>query len=229
MKVMILSGAGLSAESGLRTFRDSGGLWEEYDVSEICSIQGFERNPIKVLAFYDDRRSQLANVKPNNAHKIIAKIKAKYPSDVHILTQNVDDLLERAGCKDVVHLHGFLPELRCMTCEFVFDIGYESYKGKVCPKCGSGSVRHNIVMFGERAPHYATLYGLMQDLDLLVVVGTSGEVLPIDSFARSARQSILNNLDDPNGIARHFSKSYIEPATTALPKIERDIDALMES
>lgn len=106
-KVMILSGAGLSAESGLKTFRDSGGLWEEYDVMEICSARGFKANRQKVLDFYNKRRAQLKECEPNEAHKIIARIKEKYGDKVAVLTQNVDDLLERAGCANVVHLHGF--------------------------------------------------------------------------------------------------------------------------
>ncbi|WP_258865556.1 NAD-dependent deacetylase [Helicobacter sp. MIT 99-5507] len=227
--VMILSGAGLSAASGLKTFRDSGGLWEEYDVMEVCSTQGFKKNPLKVLDFYDERRAQLSSVKPNKAHEIIASIKEKYPNNVHILTQNVDDLLERAGCKDVVHLHGFLPELRCNKCGFVFNIGYESYKDKICLKCSSNDVRHNIVMFGEQAPEYTRLYNLLEIIDLLVVIGTSGEVLPIDIFAINSPKSILNNLDDPNNIAKHFTKAYIQPAISALPKIKCDIDEFMES
>ncbi|RDU58200.1 NAD-dependent deacetylase [Helicobacter sp. MIT 99-5507] len=226
---MILSGAGLSAASGLKTFRDSGGLWEEYDVMEVCSTQGFKKNPLKVLDFYDERRAQLSSVKPNKAHEIIASIKEKYPNNVHILTQNVDDLLERAGCKDVVHLHGFLPELRCNKCGFVFNIGYESYKDKICLKCSSNDVRHNIVMFGEQAPEYTRLYNLLEIIDLLVVIGTSGEVLPIDIFAINSPKSILNNLDDPNNIAKHFTKAYIQPAISALPKIKCDIDEFMES
>ena len=226
--VMILSGAGLSAASGLKTFRDNGGLWEEYSISEVCSIEGFKKNPLKVLDFYDERRAQLSSVKPNKAHEIISSIKEKYPKNVHILTQNVDDLLERAGCKDVVHLHGFLPELRCNKCGFAFNIGYESYKNKICQKCGSNSVRHNIVMFGEQAPEYTRLYSLLEIVDLLVVIGTSGEVLPIDRFAMYSPKSILNNLDDPYNLAKYFSKAYIQSAISALPKIKYDIDEFME-
>ena len=226
--VMILSGAGLSAASGLKTFRDNGGLWEEYSISEVCSIEGFKKNPLKVLDFYDERRAQLSSVKPNKAHKIISSIKEKYPKNVHILTQNVDDLLEKAGCKDVVHLHGFLPELRCNKCGFVFNIGYESYKNKICQKCESNNVRHNIVMFGEQAPEYTRLYSLLEIVDLLVVIGTSGEVLPIDRFAMYSPKSILNNLDDPYNLAKYFSKAYIQSAISALPKIKYDIDEFME-
>ena len=110
-KVLILSGAGLSAESGLRTFRDSDGLWEEYDIEEVCSARGFKKDRQKVLDFYDKRRAQLAGCEPNEAHKMIARLKERYGEQISVLTQNVDDLLERAGCQKVVHLHGFLPEI----------------------------------------------------------------------------------------------------------------------
>lgn len=154
--IMILSGAGLSAPSGLKTFRDNDGLWEEYDVMEVCSATGFRKNPKKVLDFYDARRAQLQNVKPNHAHEKIAQLKEKWGKNLFVITQNVDDLLERAGCKDVVHLHGFLPELRCLKCEEIFNIGYEKITDKQCPKCKSKDLRHNIVMFEEQAPAYAT-------------------------------------------------------------------------
>ena len=129
-KVLILSGAGLSAESGLRTFRDSDGLWEEYDIEEVCSARGFRANRQKVLDFYDKRRAQLAECEPNEAHRMIARIKAKYPEQIAVLTQNVDDLLERAGCVDVVHLHGFLPEIYCEHCKKIEYIGYEAINTK---------------------------------------------------------------------------------------------------
>lgn len=114
-KVLILSGAGLSAESGLKTFRESNGLWEEYDVMEVCSASGFRKNPKKVREFYDERRAQLEKVKPNHAHEMIAKLKTEFKDQIFVITQNVDDLLERAGCKGVIHLHGFFT--RALLCE----------------------------------------------------------------------------------------------------------------
>ncbi|MEE3712462.1 Sir2 family NAD-dependent protein deacetylase [Campylobacter sp. CLAX-7218-21] len=228
-KVLILSGAGLSAESGLRTFRDSDGLWEEYDIEEVCSARGFRANRQKVLDFYDKRRAQLAECEPNEAHRMIARIKAKYPEQIAVLTQNVDDLLERAGCQKVVHLHGFLPEIYCQNCKKVEYIGYEAINAKehIC-KCGCKKFRHNIVMFGEAAPFYATLYHELEVLryaknSLFVCIGTSGQVLDVASFAKYAKNSILNNLDKSD-IDHAFSKCYIEKATTAAPKIEADIE-----
>lgn len=227
-RVMILSGAGLSAESGLKTFRDSGGLWEEYDVMEVCSDRGFRADRQKVLDFYDKRRAQLALCEPNEAHKMIARIKAKYKEQIAVLTQNVDDLLERAGCVDVVHLHGFLPEIYCEDCKNIEYIGYESIKGRVCKACGSKKLRHNIVMFGEMAPFYKNLYDELDALkkaqdSLFVCIGTSGEVLNVGAFANYANFSILNNYEETT-LNLAFDKSYTERATTAAAKIEADIE-----
>ncbi len=123
-KVYIISGAGLSAESGIRTFRGSDGMWEEYSIEEVCSIYGWERDRDKVTEFYNKRRADISTKKPNYAHKRLAELKNKYPNNIYMLTQNVDDLLEKAGCKDVIHLHGTLTDLRCEMCETVFYIGY---------------------------------------------------------------------------------------------------------
>ena len=221
---MILSGAGLSAPSGLKTFRDSDGLWEEYDVMEVCSIEGFNRNPKKVLDFYDARRAQLKDVEPNYAHRVIAQIKDKYRDDVFIITQNVDDLLERAGCKNVIHLHGFLREIYCMNCGYVMDIGYDSIEGKICQKCKSAKVRHNIVMFGESAPQYRVLYELLQKTDLFISIGTSGEVLPIWQFATQCKRSIINAINCDENILKYFDKVYRDDIVTCVDDIRADID-----
>ncbi|WP_139452270.1 SIR2 family NAD-dependent protein deacylase [Campylobacter armoricus] len=227
-QVMILSGAGLSAPSGIKTFRASGGLWEEHDVMEVCSATGFRKNPKKVLEFYNKRRKELASIKPNHAHEIIALLKQKFPKQISILTQNVDDLLERAGCEEVVHLHGFLPELRCLECENIFNIGYESSDDKICPSCQSENVRHNIVMFEEMAPNYKILYEKLQNCDLFVCIGTSGQVLPVGEYARVCKQSILNNLDEDKYLESNFTKVYIEDVCTAIDKIKTDIENFLE-
>lgn len=228
-KVLILSGAGLSAESGLRTFRDSDGLWEEYDIMEVCSARGFRANRQKVLDFYDKRRAQLAGCEPNEAHKMIARLKERYGDAVSVLTQNVDDLLERAGCQKVVHLHGFLPEIYCQNCKKVEYIGYEAINARehIC-KCGCKKFRHNIVMFGEAAPFYATLYHELEALryaknSLFVCIGTSGQVLDVAGYTKYAKKSILNNLEKTE-LDEYFSKSYNLPATQAAALIEADVD-----
>lgn len=223
-RVMIFSGAGLSAESGLRTFRDNDGLWEEFDIMEVCSARGFAKDRQKVLDFYDQRRIQLGQVAPNAAHTMIAKLKEKYPQEVVVITQNVDDLLERAGCEEVIHLHGFLPEVRCESCGEITNIGYIAMPSSVCGVCGAQALRHNIVMFSEPAPNYALLDSELERLkaaeeSLFVCIGTSGEVLNAAQFTLYAKQSILNNLESSH-LDRYFDVRFIEPAGTAAPKIK---------
>ncbi|OQX58114.1 MAG: NAD-dependent deacetylase [Helicobacteraceae bacterium 4484_230] len=193
-KVMFISGAGLSAESGIRTFRDHDGLWEQYDVMRVCSVQGWEDDRELVTRFYNARRKDLADKKPNAAHYAIAELERKFPGQIWNLTQNVDDLLEKAGCRDVVHLHGTLTDLRCEECGHVFDIGYAEQNGHdACPMCESALVRHNVVMFGEAAPEYRRIYEALADTDLFVAIGTSGQVIDIASLAKEYEYSVLIN------------------------------------
>ena len=226
--IMILSGAGLSAPSGLKTFRDNDGLWEQYDVMEVCSATGFRKNPKKVLQFYDKRREQLKNITPNYAHEKIAKLKDKWGENLFVITQNVDDLLERAGCKEVIHLHGYLPELRCLECNAIFNIAYEKIEGKICPKCQSYNLRHNIVMFEEQAPFYAKLYSLLEQTSLFISIGTSGAVLPVGHYARMCEKSILNIYEKNTQLEKYFDKIYIEDILTAIDKIALDIEKFMK-
>ena len=218
-KIYILSGAGISAESGIKTFRDNDGLWENYSVEEVCSVQGWEADRQKVSNFYDARRADLEDKEPNAAHYALAQLKNKYPNNIVMLTQNVDDLLERAGCKEVIHLHGTLTDLRCEECGNEFYVGYKSQKGKTCPKCYSDRIRHNVVMFGEEAPKYAFLSIIPRAADMLVVLGTSGQVIDTASLASMVENTILNNLDaDPIHDA-YFKTVLHEPATTGVPKV----------
>lgn len=191
---MILSGAGLSAESDISTFRDSDGLWERHDVMEVCSTQGWQQNRKLVTDFYNARRMELAEKEPNAAHFALAGLERKHPGRVWNLTQNVDDMLEKAGCREVVHLHGTLRDLRCDSCGHLFDIGYRAQKADdSCPRCGSPDVRHNVVMFGESAPEYRHIYEAVEECDLFVAIGTSGQVIDIVSLAGEFEHSILVN------------------------------------
>lgn len=230
-KVLILSGAGLSAESGIKTFRANNGMWEEHNVMEVCSVEGFITDREKVLNFYDQRRKDIENKLPNEAHKMIADIKKKYMDQVKVFTQNVDDLLEKAGCIDIIHLHGKLRELECETCGNKFDIGYRSIKEfSECPECKSDAIRHNVVMFGEPAPMYQRLYNELMRADLLVIIGTSGEVLPVSQFASYTKFSILNNLEYSLSINHMiFTHTFYERATTAAPKIKDLIEQYFET
>jgi len=229
IKVLILSGAGISAESGVRTFRDSDGLWEEYNVMEVCSVEGFERNPQLVADFYDARRCDLESKQPNLAHEMVARLKRKYPAQIDVLTQNVDDLFERAGCQDVIHLHGTLTDLRCEECNAVFKIGYKSQIGAICPACQSSSIRHNVVMFGEEAPMYQKLQQSIDECDVFVVIGTSGNVINVAGYAQWFEYSLLNNLDPDDKLDPYFKVVYHEKATIAAEKIEVYIETFLSN
>ena len=234
-KVVVLSGAGISAESGISTFRDSDGLWEEYDVKDVCTIGCLETNRDETIEFYDKRRVELSDKQPNKAHKVLADLKKRYGDDIAIITQNVDDLFEKAGLQpdDVIHLHGELTKLQCQECGIVYDIGYkktsESFNGK-CPSCFSKKVRPFIVMFGEMAPNYAKLYEALQDCELLIVIGTSGQVISTDDLLKYVDKSVLNNLE-PNPAIDDTLYSYVfyEKATNAIEKIAKIIDDCFET
>lgn len=228
-KVYIVSGAGLSAESGIRTFRDANGLWEDYKVEDVCSTDGFRRDRQLVLDFYDARRADLESKKPNHAHKRLAELKNSYPENIVMLTQNVDDLLERAGCKDIIHLHGTLTDLRCEACGTVFPIGYETQEGVSCPICESSHIRHNVVMFGEAAPEYQHLSKLYSEADMVVVIGTSGQVIDTAYMAQRIQNSILNNLDVDAYHDRAFKHKFYLPATEAADEVCNLIEEFLEA
>ena len=234
-KVVILSGAGISAESGIDTFRDSGGLWDEYDVKEVCTLGCLVDNRAQTIEFYDKRRSELQDKEPNYAHRVIAKLKENYPKDIAIITQNVDNLFEKAGLddEDVIHLHGFLTKVECEECGLDYDIGYkkieESFNGK-CPTCSSDKVRPFVVMFGEQAPLYSKLYEGLNDCELLVVIGTSGSVVHTDSLVVHVQKSILNNLEPSDAIFDElYSKVLYKPVTQAIDEIAQDISKFITS
>lgn len=227
-KVVIFSGAGISAESGLSTFRDADGLWEKYRIEEICQAGCLNWNRENTLAFYDARREQLNSVSPNAAHFAVAKLQEKYPDDIAVITQNVDDLFERAGCKKVLHLHGFLPRLRCETCGATELIGYTKQDRNItCKKC-DGLLRPDIVFFGEAAPMYEHLYDAMQDCAFLAIVGSSGNVVAMDHFARHVKVSILNNLEPSSAInEKVYTKVLYKKATEAIDEIVEDVERFL--
>ncbi len=229
-KVVIFSGAGISAESGLSTFRDADGLWEKYRIEEICTHGCLNWNRENTLRFYDARREQLDSVTPNAAHYAIAKLQEKYPKDIAIITQNVDDLFERAGCKDILHLHGFLPRLRCEECGATHLIGYTKQERELsCQNCG-GSFRPDIVFFGEAAPMYEHLYDAMQECEFLAIIGSSGNVIAMDHFARHVKISILNNLEESDAINECvYTKVLYKKATEAIDEIIVDVERFLKT
>ncbi len=235
-KVLILSGAGISAESGIKTFRDSDGLWEEHDVGVVCNYDSMQKHEALTVEFYDKRRAELEFKEPNYAHKVVANLKKRYAKDIAVITQNVDNLFEKAGLDsdEVIHLHGFLPQLRCQNyeCNLIFDVRYKSQKefhGGVCPKCQT-KLRPNIVFFGEAAPMYEELNRHIQDCELFVVIGTSGNVIGVNTMAQFATRSILNNYEPSNAINEaYFSKVLYKKATEAIDEIAVEIEEFFKS
>lgn len=236
-KLVIISGAGLSAESGIPTFRASDGLWENHPVQEVCYFPTWKQNREKVHAFYNERRAKLVGVKPNIAHGEIVRWHYLFPQ-VACLTQNIDDLIERAsgGTLSPIHLHGRLQWMQCTACTNTWSIGYNQWNPETdrCPRCDSiKGVKPGVVFFGEPAPEYARLWKTVESLskeDVLVIIGTSGVVLPIlEIVGLHPGTSILNNLEEEECLPTdHFTHTFYEPASTALPKITPILQSLLK-
>jgi len=227
---LILSGAGLSAESGISTFRDSDGLWENYDVMEVCSTQGWAKDRALVTEFYNARRKDIETKLPNEAHKLLARLQKRYPKQILNMTQNVDNLLEKAGCTEVTHLHGTLTDLRCESCGEVFNVGYMPQEvDDTCTFC-SGAIRHNVVMFGEMAPKYENLEIAIEEATLFIAIGTSGQVIDISAIANRFEHAILvNPKQEKHGssgynIDEFFEYFIQEKASVAVDELETLID-----
>lgn len=195
MKVVVLTGAGISAESGVPTFRDEDGLWEGHDVMQVASPEGFEADPDLVQRFYDLRRAHLANVSPNPAHEALGRLQAVLGDDLTIVTQNVDDLHERGGATNVLHMHGELLSALCLSCTQKFHWEATLADHPACPDCERKALRPDIVWFGEM-PYFMDeiLYALTK-ADLFVSIGTSAQVYPAAAFVDWAQQQGARTLE----------------------------------
>ena len=187
-QIVILTGAGISAESGLPTFRDANGLWENHRVEEVATPEAFAHHPALVHRFYNLRRAALKTVSPNAAHGALAQLQHAYPEHVTLVTQNVDDLHERAGSSKVIHMHGELLQIRCERCKDVRRWEDELSSGLPCSSCGeAGALRPDIVWFGEMPYFMNEISERLAQCDLFVAIGTSGLVYPAAGFVRAAR------------------------------------------
>jgi NAD-dependent deacetylase len=229
-KLIIFSGAGLSAESGLATFRDSpDGLWENYKIDEVCNYRNWRKNYDQVHGFYNARRAQLATVQANAAHRLIAEWQQRY--ETVVVTQNVDDLLERAGCKDVIHLHGFLTEMECEACGNVWHVGYQAWgHDHHCAKCNlRHAVKPNVVLFNQGAPRYRDLSRIINELqedDVVLVTGTSEQVIPFGNYLRGRPGfKIFNAMESSDSLA--YDETLTMPATEAFPLVDRIVKLLL--
>ena len=230
-KLVVLTGAGVSAESGISTFRDSDGLWENYKVEEVASIDGWFDDPKLVLEFYNARRAQLATVKPNSAHYAIAELEKDW--QVTVVTQNVDNLHERAGSTKIIHLHGELTKVRPVNCyddddnfseEKVFDIGYDAiHIGDLAPN--GAQLRPHIVWFGEAVPKIEAAIDAVEAADILLIVGTSLQVYPAAGLYAYAKAGTPIYIIDPKDVpVRDARITHIkEVATKGMEKFVSEI------
>ena len=205
MKLVILTGAGMSAESGIKTFRDSDGLWENYRIEDVCTPEALERNPELVNHFYNERRKQLYEARPNAGHKGLAGLENYF--DVRIITQNIDDLHERAGSKHVLHLHGELKKVRSSkNPDSIYDLkGWELKPGT---RCEDGSLlRPHVVFFGEAVPNIEPATDLVRQADIFVIIGTSLNVYPAAGLLHYVPRGAEVYLIDPKPVDTHTSRS----------------------
>lgn len=226
INVVVLTGAGISAESGISTFRDSGGLWEGHDVMEVASVEGWQNNPEKVLDFYNIRRKQAVEAEPNEGHKAVAKLQDYF--NVTVITQNVDELHEKAGSDKVIHLHGKLTEARSeKNPDYVINIGADPINfGDHCPE--GGQLRPNIVWFGEMVPRMYDAAIETQKADILIVVGTSLVVYPAASLTNEVPSDAEIYVVDPKRPDAYFSNKvhFIEDtAASGMPKLAEQLIA----
>jgi NAD-dependent deacetylase len=227
-KLIIFTGAGISAESGISTFRGKDGLWEEEEIDKVCNYWTWDSNYDAVHSFYNARRASLAVAEPNAAHRAIAEWQGLY--DTVILTQNIDDLLEKAGCQDVVHLHGEANAMRCIACgnKWTISAGYQwDPKVDECasPKCHcKKAIKPDVIFFNEEAPKYRIFNNVIRDLapdDVILVMGTSAQVIPIHSYVFDKPGfKMINNLhaqySDEGEI---YDRQFYKPATEAVAEI----------
>ncbi|MEL7535122.1 MAG: NAD-dependent deacylase [Bacteroidota bacterium] len=225
-QIVVLTGAGISAESGLKTFRGAGGLWEGYEVTEVASPQGFARNPELVLRFYNERRAQARKAQPNAGHEALVALEKHF--DVQIITQNVDDLHERAGSTKVLHLHGELNKVRSVTNEnYVVHTDGDIQLGDLAPD--GGQLRPHIVWFGEAVPKIVEAAQLMAKADIVLIVGTSLVVYPANTLVEYAPFGIPIYVVDPNKPELYGLDNVVfieEPGSVGVPMLVEQLAAM---
>ena len=227
--IVFLTGAGISAESGIKTFRDSNGLWEDHDILEVASPSGFDRNPELVHKFYNLRRAQLLSdeVHPNKAHNALARLEKEFDGKVTIITQNVDNLHEASGSENIIHMHGELIKMRCKeTAKIYLKKGDIRHEDK-CPCCFKiGNLRPHIVWFGEYPMHIDQIEKELESCDLFISIGTSGQVYPAAMFVNLVKlngtYTIEANIEETN-VSENFDEHLVGPATEIVSNLVEEI------
>ena len=218
--IVILTGAGVSAESGVPTFRGPDGLWEGHRVEDVATPQAFRRNPALVQRFYDERRAALDRVAPNAAHLALARLDAEWPGEFLLVTQNVDDLHDRAGSRRLLHMHGELKRALCTGCGAAPAWTATLSDDPACPRCGEARLRPDIVWFGEMPYHMAAIERAIDAADLFVSIGTAGAVYPAAGFVQLARAAGARTVElnlDPSAGTPLFDEARHGPAGTLVP------------
>lgn len=222
--IVVLTGAGVSAESGIKTFRASDGLWEDHPVEDVATPQGFAADPSLVHRFYNARREQLFDEKvtPNAAHLALAELEKKFQGRFLLITQNVDNLHERAGSENLLHMHGELLSLRCQHSGFVYPVSGDVSATDTCVCCGvSGGLRPDIVWFGEMPMHMHEIYDALQTCDLFISIGTSGHVYPAAGFVEVANEHGAHTVEinlEPSLKENHFDEHIYGMASECVPE-----------
>ncbi|MES2597029.1 MAG: NAD-dependent deacylase [Verrucomicrobiota bacterium] len=226
--LVVLSGAGLSAESGVATFRGADGLWEGHRIEEVATPEAFRDQPELVHRFYNLRRAGLKTVRPNAAHEALVKLEREWPGAFAHITQNVDNLNERAGATKLLHMHGELTKVRCIWCRAVLPWEHNLETTTACPECAkTGKLRPDIVWFGEMPYYIDEIMRVLEKVDVFLCIGTSGVVYPAAGFARLAAEHGCQRLIEVNlestGISDHFTEQRHGPATVEVPKLVAEL------
>ena len=219
--IVILTGAGISAESGIDTFRSAGGLWEQHKVEDVATPEGFARDPELVLRFYDMRRAAIQTKQPNPAHYALVRLDQQWPGGLLIVTQNVDDLHTRAGARRVLHMHGEHLNAWCTSCDMRTRWTAALIDRPPCPVCNERTLRPDVVWFGELPYRMDEIYAALRDADLFVSIGTSGAVYPaaglVQNAAELGAQTLELNLEPSQG-SRMFHETRLGPASELVPE-----------
>jgi len=221
--IVVLTGAGISAESGIKTFRAADGLWEDHRVEDVASPEGYARDRELVLRFYNQRRTQLLSdeVQPNPAHRALADLEASFPGNFTLVTQNIDDLHERGGSDNVLHMHGELLKMFCTACQQVSEIRRNIESNDLCQDCQSPTLRPDIVWFGEIPYHMDEIGAVLSQCDLFVSIGTSDNVYPAAGFVSLANQSGAHTVEinlEPSNVGSQFKEKIYGKAGEVLPQ-----------
>ena len=217
--IVVLTGAGISAESGLSTFRDAGGIWSQVRLEDVATPEGFAADPVRVLEFYNARRQALPGVEPNAAHIALAELERK--TNALIVTQNVDNLHERGGATQVVHMHGELMRATCHSCRHTWDAPEDMQVEDPCPACGKAATRPDVVWFGEMPYHMDAIHAALEQAKIFVAIGTSAQVYPAAGFVSIARAAGAHCVEinlKPTDMSGVFHERIEGPASETVPK-----------